>query len=68
MARNRAYAYLNELMTNSDNILSDDDLCGAAEQATRIYEEHTSWTFARCSNRAWKIAEPIYAFLKLQNR
>lgn len=67
MARNRARVYLNELITNSDDVLSDDDLGGATEQARRIYEEHTSWTIARCSNRAWEIVLPIYEYLKRQH-
>ena len=64
LARNRAHIYLNELVTHSDDILSDDDLGGAADQAQRIYENHTSWTLEQYRSRAWKVALPIYEFLK----
>lgn len=68
LARNKARAYLQELITHSDDVLTDDDLCGAAEQAQSIFLEHTSWSLKQCNNRAWELAEPIYASLKRQHR
>lgn len=64
LARNRVSTYLEELSTCPDDVLTDDDLCSAADQAKLIFLEHTSWSIYRCRERAWEIAEPIYNRLK----
>lgn len=64
MAERRIIMYLQELLEGHDEIICDDDLGGAADQAQKIFEDHTSWSKHECIERAWKIATPVYESMK----
>jgi hypothetical protein len=59
LAQKRIKAYFDELVTNADDILTEEDLGGAAHHVEGIYLDHSDLSVSDCMRRAMDLAEPI---------
>jgi hypothetical protein len=59
LAQKRIKAYFDELVTNADDILTEEDLGGAAHHVESLYLDHTDLSVSDCMRRAMDLAEPI---------